>query len=53
MNWQEILVLLLFVLAVWFIGRMMVNQLKSKSASCGSQCKCGADFSSIPDKLQK
>jgi len=50
MNIQAILVLIIFAGAVFYIGRLMYKNLFAKK-SCGSNCKCGVDFSNIdPDK---
>jgi hypothetical protein len=53
MNIQVIIILLLFVAAIFYVGRMMYRNLSSKK-SCGSNCKCGVDFSGIEaDKTHK
>jgi hypothetical protein len=53
MNFQVIIILLLFVGAIFYVGRMMYRSLSSKKG-CGSNCKCGVDFSGIEaDKTQK
>jgi len=53
MNIQVIIILLLFVAAIFYIGRMMYRSLSAKK-SCGSNCKCGVDFSGIEaDKTYK
>lgn len=47
MGVQEIIVIALFVIAVFYVGRIIYRNLKSKK-SCASGCgKCGADFSKI------
>jgi len=47
MNTQEILVMLIFVAAVFYIARIIYKNLKAKNA-CSSGCgKCGVDFSNI------
>lgn len=44
MDIQLIAVLIVFVLALLYVGRMAYNGLKSKS-NCASNCgKCGVDF---------
>jgi hypothetical protein len=52
MDIQLILVIIVFALALFYVGRMAYNSLKSKSA-CASNCgKCAADFSVVkaPEK---
>ena len=44
MEIQTILVLLVFVLAAFYLIRSVVLGLKAKKG-CGSSCKCGVDFS--------
>ena len=46
MNFQLIIVLLLFAGAVFYFGRMIYKSLTAKKA-CGENCKCGIDFSNI------
>ena len=46
MNIQLIIVLLLFIGAIFYVGRMIVKSLSAKKG-CGSNCKCGVDFSGI------
>jgi hypothetical protein len=46
MNFQLIIVILLFAAAVFYVGRMVYKSLMAKSG-CGSNCKCGVDFSKI------
>ena len=50
MNFQLIIVLLLFILALWYVGRIIYKSVTAKN-SCGSNCKCGVDFSNI-DQLK-
>ncbi|MFA4867651.1 MAG: FeoB-associated Cys-rich membrane protein [Pedobacter sp.] len=52
MDIQSILVTLLFVAAIFYIGRIIYRSAFPKSGSCASGCgKCGVDFSNIkPDK---
>ncbi len=53
MNIQVILILIIFAVAVLYIGRLMYRNLFAKK-SCGDNCKCGIDFSGIdPDKANK
>ncbi|MBM3401804.1 MAG: FeoB-associated Cys-rich membrane protein [Bacteroidetes bacterium] len=45
MDFQLVLVILLFFLAVIYIGRMVYNNLYRRH-DCGNNCgKCAADFS--------
>jgi hypothetical protein len=46
MNIQLIIVALIFVAAVFYVGRLMYKSLTAKKG-CGSNCKCGVDFSNI------
>jgi hypothetical protein len=46
MNIQLIIVALLFAAAVFYVGRLVYKSLTTKK-SCGSNCKCGIDFSNI------
>lgn len=47
---QGIIIAVLFALALFYIGRMGYNTLFVKKG-CGSNCKCGVDFSNIdPEK---
>lgn len=51
MDFQLIMVLILFVLAVLYAGRIVYKSMNSKKG-CASNCgKCAADFSEvkIPD----
>jgi len=51
MDVQMIVVFLLFGLAAFYIGKMLYSSLKpKKDGSCGANCKCGADFSNVPQK---
>jgi hypothetical protein len=48
MDIQVILVVLLFAAAVFYIGRILYRSVSSaKTPGCGSNCKCGIDFSNI------
>ena len=51
MDIQLIIILLLFLCALYYIGKLIYNSLKAKNG-CASGCgKCGVDFSKIaPDK---
>jgi len=47
MDTQEIIVLILFVLAVAYIGRLVFRSLRS-TKGCASGCnKCGVDFTDV------
>jgi hypothetical protein len=46
MNIQLIIVLLLFTAAVVYVSRMVYKSVTAKKG-CGSNCKCGVDFSGI------
>jgi len=46
MNLQIIIVVLLFLAALFYVGRLLFNSITAKK-SCGSNCKCGVDFSQI------
>ncbi len=46
MNIQLIIVLLLFIAAIFYIGRILYKTLTAKKG-CGENCKCGVDFSNI------
>ncbi|WP_317168571.1 FeoB-associated Cys-rich membrane protein [Mucilaginibacter agri] len=43
---QTIIIVILFAAALFYVGRMMYRSLTAKKA-CGSNCKCGVDFSNI------
>jgi len=43
---QGIIIAIVFALAIFYIGRMAYNNLFVKKG-CGSNCKCGVDFSNI------
>ncbi|WP_448702340.1 FeoB-associated Cys-rich membrane protein [Mucilaginibacter sp. AW1-3] len=46
MNFQIIIVLAIFAAALFYVSRMVYKSLTAKSG-CGSNCKCGVDFSNI------
>lgn len=52
MNAQVIIIAIFFVAAVYYIGRKMYNSLFAKKG-CGTDCKCGVDFSNIEAPKQK
>jgi len=48
MDMQHVIVFVLFAVAAFYLGRMVYQNLKPKKGnSCGSNCKCGVDFSDI------
>ena len=47
MNYQLIAVILIFIAAVFYVGRSVFQSITAKK-SCGSNCKCGVDFSNVP-----
>jgi len=51
---QQILVVLLFATALFYVGRLIYKNLQAKSA-CSTGCgKCGAvDFKKIEEQLKK
>ena len=49
MEIQTILVLLVFVLAAFYLVRSVILSLKAKKG-CGTSCKCSVDFSEIEVK---
>ena len=49
MNVQELAVVAVFGLAVAYLGRMLYRNFTAKN-SCGSSCKCSADFSGVEPK---
>ena len=50
MDFQTILVGLLFAAALFYVGRIIYRSVSPKSGGCGSNCKCGVDFSNIDVK---
>lgn len=46
MNFQTVIILLIFAAAVFYVGRMIYKSLAIKKG-CGANCKCGVDFSDI------
>ena len=47
---QTIIVFLLFTIAAFYLGKMLYSNLKPKKGNaCGGNCKCGVDFSNIPE----
>ncbi|RYF93930.1 MAG: FeoB-associated Cys-rich membrane protein [Chitinophagaceae bacterium] len=48
MDIQLILVIVLFLAAAFYIGRMVFRSVFAKKPGCGTACKCSADLSNIP-----
>jgi hypothetical protein len=46
MNIQAIIIFILFAAAIFYVCRLIYKNLFAKK-SCGSNCKCGVDFSDI------
>ena len=46
MNVQAIIISLIFIAAVFYVGRLIYKSLFAKKG-CGSNCKCGVDFSNL------
>jgi attachment p12 family protein len=46
MSIQVIIIAILFVAAVFYVGRLVYKNLFAKKG-CGDNCKCGVDFSAI------
>jgi len=44
---QTVIIVILFAAALFYVGRLMYRSLTSKK-ECGSNCKCGVDFSKMP-----
>ncbi|MBD3748338.1 MAG: FeoB-associated Cys-rich membrane protein [Sphingobacteriales bacterium] len=49
MDIQVIFVLILFVAAVFYLGKTMLKSFRAKKG-CGTNCKCGVDFSNLPQE---
>lgn len=47
MDIQTILVIILFAGALFYVGRIVYRSIAPKSNGCGTNCKCGVDFSNI------
>jgi len=45
-NIQVIIIAILFAAAVFYVGRLVYKNLFTKKG-CGTNCKCGVDFSAI------
>jgi len=51
MDLQTMIVFVLFAVAIFYIARIIYRSIAPKSTGCGSNCKCGVDFSNItPEK---
>jgi len=46
MDIQAVVIIVLFIAAVFYVGRLLYKSLFTKKG-CGSNCKCGVDFSAI------
>ncbi|MGI4726963.1 MAG: hypothetical protein ACRYGB_00165 [Janthinobacterium lividum] len=46
MNIQIVIVVILFLAALFYVGQMIYKSVTAKK-SCGSNCKCSVDFSQI------
>jgi hypothetical protein len=46
MGAQELIVIALFAVAMFYIGSIIYRNLQPKKG-CGSNCKCGVDFSDL------
>nr|WP_294944095.1 FeoB-associated Cys-rich membrane protein [uncultured Mucilaginibacter sp.] len=51
MSIQAIIIVILFIAAVLYVGRIVYNSIFSKK-SCGGNCKCGVDFSAVEPQKQ-
>ena len=50
---QQIIVVLVFIAAIVYIGRLILRSFQAK-ADCASGCgKCGVDFKKLENELQK
>ncbi|MEJ2903762.1 FeoB-associated Cys-rich membrane protein [Pedobacter panaciterrae] len=47
MDIQTILVIILFAGALFYVGRIVYRSIAPKNGGCGSNCKCGVDFSNV------
>lgn len=51
MDIQTTIVILVFIAALFYVGRMIYRAVSPKSGGCASNCKCGVDFSNVqPNK---
>ncbi|MFA6246934.1 MAG: FeoB-associated Cys-rich membrane protein [Mucilaginibacter sp.] len=51
MDIQAVVIIVLFIAAVFYVGRLLYKSLFTKKG-CGSNCKCGVDFSGIEASKQ-
>ncbi len=51
MEIQEVIVALIFIAALFYVGRIFYKSLQTKGG-CSANCKCGIDFSN-PDLPEK
>ena len=50
MDIQFVLMIVVFALALAYVGRIIYRSIAAKKDSCATGCgKCSADFSKIPD----
>ncbi|MBE7176823.1 MAG: FeoB-associated Cys-rich membrane protein [Mucilaginibacter polytrichastri] len=52
MIYQIIIIALLFIAALVYMGRKMWNSI-GRNKGCGTNCKCGVDFSEMEKKMQQ
>ncbi|MDP9048138.1 MAG: FeoB-associated Cys-rich membrane protein [Bacteroidota bacterium] len=52
MGIQTIIIAILFAAAVFYVCRLVYKNLSAKK-SCGSNCKCGVDFSAVESGKSK
>ena len=52
---QEILIGLVFIGALWYVGRMVIKAFRGSAAGCSTGCgKCGAlDFTKLEKQLKE
>ncbi|MCJ0741948.1 FeoB-associated Cys-rich membrane protein [Pedobacter montanisoli] len=51
MDIQFVIMVMLFLGALWYVGRIIYRSVAPKKGSCASGCgKCSADFSKITPK---
>jgi hypothetical protein len=50
MDIQFILVVIIFIAALFYVGRLIYRSVSPKNDGCGTGCgKCAANFDNIPD----
>jgi hypothetical protein len=49
MNVQAIIIIILFLGALFYLGKMIYKSFTAKNG-CASNCKCGVDFSDVEVK---